>query len=77
MNTHNIHVQFSIKKNKITLGCVQLNPVYVCNNFLEAILMNTHNIHVQFLIKKIKITLNYPKSAVMGFFPWESRTSST
>ena len=61
MNTHNIHVQFSIKKkiNKITLGCVQLNPVYVCNNFLDAILMNTHNIHVQFSIKKKK--KNHPR----------------
>ena len=34
--------------------------------------MSTHN--VPFSNKK-KITLDYPKSAAMGIFPWDSRTS--
>ena len=36
--------------------------------------MRTHNI--PFLGMKKKITLNYPKSAAMGFFRRDSRTSS-
>ena len=36
--------------------------------------MSTHNI--PFFNMKMKNTLNYPKSAVMGFFPRDSRTRS-
>ena len=36
------------------------------NHLIEEILMSTHNI--PFAILKKKITLNYPKSALMGFF---------
>ena len=42
------------------------------NRLIEAILMSTHNI--QFIKKKL--TLSYPKSAVMGYFPRDSRKSS-
>ena len=37
--------------------------------------MSTHNIPL--LIKKKKFTLYYPKSAVMGYFPRDSRASSS
>ena len=36
--------------------------------------MSTHNI--PFLHMKKKTVLNYPKSAAIGFFPRDSRTSS-
>ena len=36
---------------------------------------NEYTQHTMFNILK-KITLNYPKSAAMGFFPRDSRTSS-
>ena len=44
------------------------------NHLTEAILMSTHII--SFSIQNKKITINYPKSAAMGFFPRDSRTSS-
>ena len=44
------------------------------NRLIEAILMNTYNI--PFFNMKKKNTRNYPKSAAMGFFPRDSRTSS-
>ena len=40
----------------------------------EAILMSTRNIPFPYMKKKI--ILNYPKSAAMGFFPRDPRTSS-
>ena len=36
---------------------------------------NEYKQYTIFNIKK-KNTLNYPKSAAMGFFPWDSRTGS-
>ena len=44
------------------------------NRLIEAILMNTHNIPLS--IQKKEIALIYSKSAAMGFFPRDSRTSS-
>ena len=40
----------------------------------DAILMSTYNL--PFFNMKEKNALNYPKSAAMGFFPKDSRTSS-
>ena len=37
---------------------------------------NEYTQYTFFNIKKKKITLNYPKSAALGFFPRQSRTSS-
>ena len=44
------------------------------NRLDEAILMSAHNI--PFFNMKKKNTINFPKSAAMGIFPRDSRTSS-
>ena len=62
-----IYFRFSITKRY---------SVYIhLNCLIEAILMSTHNIPFS-IYKKKKIALNYPKSAAMGFFLRDSRTSS-
>ena len=45
-------------------------------NIIEATLMSAHNIPFS-ITKKNKITQSYHKSATMGLFPTDSRTSFT
>ena len=56
---------------------ISLNMKVYCVFSLDLPLLGNSNEYIQYTIFNIKkkITLNYYKSAAMGFFPMDSRTS--
>ena len=61
------------------INMIFFNMKVSCVFPLESPHRGDSNEYTQYTIINIKkkITLNYPKSAVMGFFPRDSRTSSS